>query len=80
MPEAAGPADPVLPDATAAQLEAEIAHHVWLALLMAGAGQDGRAELAECHGPLCRLALLAMARTGRERPAVLARVPRPAPP
>src|SRR3954470_18600486 len=43
MPEAAGPADPVLPDATAAQLEAEIAHHVWLALLMARAGQDGPA-------------------------------------
>ena len=80
MPEAAGPADPVPPDATAAQLEAEIAHHVWLALLMAGAGQDGRAELAERREPLFRLALLAMARTDRERPAVLVRVPRPAPP
>ena len=80
MPEAAGPADPVLPDATAARLEAEIAHHIWLGLLMAGAGQDGRAELAERREPLCRLALLAMARTGRERRAVRARVPRPAPP
>src|SRR4051794_15000924 len=80
MPEAAGPADPVLPDATTAQLEAEITHHVWLALLMAGAGHDGRSELAERHGPLFRLALLATARTGRERQAVLARVPRPAPP
>ena len=80
MPEAAGPGNPVLPDATAAQLEAEIAHHVWLALLMAGGGQDGRAELAERHEPLCRLALLAMARTGQEHQAVPARVPRPAPP
>ena len=80
MPEAAGPADPVLPDATTVRLEAEIAHHVWLALLMARAGHDGRSELAERHEPLCRLALLAMARTGQEHPAVLARVPRPAPP
>jgi hypothetical protein len=80
MPEAAGPADPVSPDVATAQLEAEIAHHVWLALLMAGAGHDGRAELAERREPLCRLALLAMARTGRERQGVLARVPRPAPP
>ena len=80
MPEAAGPDDPVPPDATAAQLEAEIARHVWLALLMAGAGHDGRSELAEHHEPLCRLALLAMARTDREYQAVPARVPRPAPP
>ena len=80
MPEAAGPPDPASLDAVAAWLEAEIARHIWLALLMARAGQDGRAELAERHGPLCRLALLAMARTGRERRAVLARVPRPAPP
>ena len=80
MPEAAGPADPVPPDATAAQLDAEIAHHVWLALLMAGAGHDGRSELAGRHEPLCRLALLALTRTGREHPAVLVRVPRPAPP
>ena len=80
MPEAAGPADPVSPDVTTAQLEAEIAHHVWLALLMAGAGHDGRAELARRHEPLCRLALLALARTDREYQAVRARVPRPAPP
>jgi hypothetical protein len=73
MPEAAGPADPVLPDVATAQLEAEIAHHVWLALLMARAGHDGRAELAG------RLALLATARTGREHRAVPTRVPRPGP-
>ena len=68
------------PDVATAQLEAEIAHHVWLALLMAGAGHDGGAELAERHEPLCCLALLAMARTGQEHQAVLARVPRPASP
>src|SRR3954453_5284892 len=49
MAGGAAPAAQGLPDATAAQLEAEIAHHVWLALLMARAGQDGRAELAERH-------------------------------
>ena len=80
MPEAAGPADPVLPDVATAQLEAEIAHHVWLALLMAGAGHDGRSELAERLEPLFLPALLATARTGRDRRAVRARVPRPAPP
>ena len=79
MPEAAGPADPVLPDVATAQLEAEIAHHVWLALLMARAGHDGRAELAGRLEPLCRLALLATARTGREHRAVPTRVPRPGP-
>jgi len=78
MPETAGPADPVSPDATTVRLEAENARHFWLGLLMAG--QDGRAELAERHEPLFLLALLAMARTGRERQAVLARVPRSAPP
>jgi hypothetical protein len=78
MPEAAGQPDPTPFDAETARLEAEIAHHVWLALLMAGAGHDGRSELAEHHEPLFRLALLALARTGRERQAVLARVPRPA--
>ena len=76
MPEAAGPAYPAPLDA----VEADIARHIWLGLLMAGAGHDGRAELAGRLEPLCRLALLATARTGREHPAVLARVPRFAPP
>jgi hypothetical protein len=80
MPQAADPADPASPAAAAAWLEAAIVRHIWLGLLMARAGHDGRAELAERHEPLCRLALLALARTGRERQAVLARVPRPAPP
>jgi hypothetical protein len=80
MPEVAGPLDPASLDAAATWLEAEITRHVWLGLLMGRAGQDGRAELAERHEPLCRLALLALARTGRERRAVLARVPRPASP
>jgi len=80
MPEVAGQPDPTPFDAEIARLEAAIARHIWLALMMARAGQDGRAELAERHGPLCRLALLTMARMGRERQAVRARVPRPAPP
>ena len=80
MFEADDAADLASPDATATRLEAETARHFWLGLLMAGAGQDGRAELAERREPLFLLALLAMARTGRERQAVLARVPRPAPP
>ena len=80
MPQAADPVDPAFPDAAAAWLEAEIVRHVWLGLLMARAGHDARAELAERHEPLCRLALLALARAGREHPTVLARVPRPAPP
>jgi hypothetical protein len=77
MPQAAGPTEP---DDAAARLEAEVARHIWLGLLMARAGHDGRAELAERHGPLFRLALLALARTDRECRAVRARVPRPAPP
>jgi hypothetical protein len=79
MPEAAGPLDPAS-SAAAAWLEAEIIRHIWLGLLLARAGHDGRAELAERHEPLCRLTLLAMARTGQERQAVPARVSRPAPP
>ena len=77
MPQAAGPTEP---DDAAARLEAEVARHIWLGLLMARAGHDGRAELAGRHEPLCRLALLAMARTGREHRAVRVRVPRAAPP
>ena len=80
MPEAAGLPDLARLDAAAARLEAEIVRRIWLGLLMARAGRDGRAELAKRHGPLFLLALLALARTGRERQAVLARVPRPAPP
>jgi hypothetical protein len=80
MPEAAAPAESASHDAMVARLEADIARHIWLGLLMAGAGHDGRAELAGRLEPLCRLALLALARTGREHPAVLARVPRFAPP
>ena len=80
MPGTAVPSDPASLDAEVARLEAEIVRHVWLGLLLARAGHDGRAELAKRHEPLFRLALLALARTGRERQAVLARVPRPAPP
>src|SRR3954471_14243286 len=80
VPEAVILPNPASSDATVARLEAEIIRHIWLGLLMARAGHDGRAELARRPEPLCRLALLAMARTGREYQAVPARVPRPASP
>src|SRR3954470_1062875 len=65
VPEAVILPNPASSDATVARLEAEIIRHIWLGLLMARAGHDGRAELARRHEPLFHLTMLAMARVPR---------------